>query len=769
VTIADRDRKLLWGRAAGRCALCQERLSVDPRHPSDGHAVLGQECHIVARRPGGPRAGEIETESLDGYDNLILLCATHHKLVDDQPHEYSSERLRSIKLAHEQRVTTPGDGGAEQPRVWFNVPHDPRHFVGRRAELDALGAAFDGAAGSPSIRVITGLGGIGKSQLAARYAHQSRDRYSVIAWIRADDGGLADLSSLAVELGEPVAGLSAQERASIALRRLSSASAMWLLVLDNVASPHDIAGCCPSAGNGRVLITTRHRELEQFGVAVALGIFDDETGTEYLRVRAHRPDDPDARPLAKALGGLPLALSHAGAYCATGTSFAAYRRMLGDLPAEDVFDACPEVSYEQTVGSTWQISIAAACDRAALARPILQMVAYLASDQIPRHLLEVLVDGAERARAQKALGDAMNALHRLCLIDVDDQVISVHRLLQKVIRDADCGDRRSARLALAALVDAFPLDPAQPTTWPVCEQLVLHTFALADNFGDPGDDAGRLVELLNRVCRYLNWAERGERAAEAAFEAAHHAQCLLGDEHPATLHARRNLSAAYHWTGRSTDALTIQRPLVADCDRILGREHVETLHARNNLASLYRSDDAPHAISILEPLVTDCTQMLGAEHAETLSARANLAASYCCVDRVDEAIAIEERVAAQRELLLGRRHPDTLRALHNLAYSYEQAGRLAEAVELGERVLADTETILGDEHPATLRARSNLTFAYRSIGRIADAIRLGEMVLAQRERILGRQHPETASARTSLERSRRAAADAAELAVRGSR
>lgn len=48
---------------------------------------------------------DIETGvDLDSYDNLILLCKTHHKLVDEQTNKFSVERLREIKAAHEQWV-----------------------------------------------------------------------------------------------------------------------------------------------------------------------------------------------------------------------------------------------------------------------------------------------------------------------------------------------------------------------------------------------------------------------------------------------------------------------------------------------------------------------------------------------------------------------------------------------------------------------------------------------------------------------------------------
>jgi hypothetical protein len=98
--ITDRTRKILWIKAGGRCSICNEQLATDATGEDDP-SVFGEECHIVARSPGGPRAADIA--DIDGYDNLILLCRKHHKQVDDQRSSFTVERLKAIKQEHENR------------------------------------------------------------------------------------------------------------------------------------------------------------------------------------------------------------------------------------------------------------------------------------------------------------------------------------------------------------------------------------------------------------------------------------------------------------------------------------------------------------------------------------------------------------------------------------------------------------------------------------------------------------------------------------------
>jgi hypothetical protein len=263
----------------------------------------------------------------------------------------------------------PPRTGLSGARMRFNLPAVVAPFIGREEELDALDDALAVADRAVITQAITGLGGVGKSQLAARYVKQHADGYDIVAWIRAEDGGISDLAGLAVKLGKRVDGLSPSEAAQLALDCLGDGDQCWLLVLDNVQSCEQLDGLRPRTGHGRVLVTSRDRALRQFGPTLALDIFDEDTATAYLTDRANRPsDERAARRLARALGCLPLALSHAAAYCQHGTSFHDYLALLDELPASELFDSHPELSHVQTVASTWKTSIHAADTKVSCSR-----------------------------------------------------------------------------------------------------------------------------------------------------------------------------------------------------------------------------------------------------------------------------------------------------------------------------------------------------------------------------------------------------------------
>ena len=97
---------MLWGRSGNKCAFpdCRRDLVVDATE-TDDDAIVGEECHIVARKSGEPRGvSDLTSEQRDKYSNLILMCNIHHKVIDDQPGEYTVEKLHEFKSNHERWI-----------------------------------------------------------------------------------------------------------------------------------------------------------------------------------------------------------------------------------------------------------------------------------------------------------------------------------------------------------------------------------------------------------------------------------------------------------------------------------------------------------------------------------------------------------------------------------------------------------------------------------------------------------------------------------------
>lgn len=642
--------------------------------------------------------------------------------------------------------------GRTSTRVRFQLPLVTDHFVGREGELQQIEAGFRNRPASLAIQPIVGLGGVGKTQLAATAVRRRVDEYDVVAWIRADEG-LLDLARLAVALGRADLGSGRQERAEWALSWLAETDSRWLLVLDNVQDPATLRELSPTAGRGDILVTTRHRGLADFGPPVSVVAFDVDEGCRYLLDRTGRDYEEDAaREVAGALGGLPLALSHAAAYCAAGTAFADYLDLLQNLPAQEVFETNLDAFYEQTVASTWQLSVSAAGAEAPLAPLALSVAAYLAPTEIPRSLFDRLTPEPSRPQGRKQVLDALAALHRYSLMDARGERIDVHRLLQKVTRDEAVAsrDQRGRRVAIEALSQAFPVDTSPPT-WPETDALLPHITALSRHPDPPTLIDERLVLLLLSACRHLERVVAGQEYVDLASTATETATNVLGPDSHVTLVVRATLVRAFHRVGLEQQAVELGARLLGDCERVLGRDHPETLRMRVIAAkSISPIGSPPEEIGTLRQIVADCDEVFGPDDQMTIHAKDHLATIYMFAGRYQEAVDLGEEAYRHQVSANGPEHPETIISLNNLAtiYSSSPVG-IERGIELSEEVLALRLRILGPTNPNTIAALTTLSSSYGRFGQLDKAIDFGVRAVEAWESA-SCERPETIAARVAL-------------------
>ena len=162
-------------------------------------------------------------------------------------------------IANPPPQTRPrGPGGL--PPVW-NVPYARNpSFTGRTATLGKLQNGLTREPGMVHPQVITGTGGVGKTQLAAEYAWRHRADYDAVWWIRAE--GSASLHGDYAALA-PQAGLSQspnQDTMVAAVCTWLEDNPRWLMIFDNADDPTAIIPLLPRAGDGHVIITSQQED-----------------------------------------------------------------------------------------------------------------------------------------------------------------------------------------------------------------------------------------------------------------------------------------------------------------------------------------------------------------------------------------------------------------------------------------------------------------------------------------------------------------------------
>ncbi|WP_282094405.1 ABC-three component system protein [Epibacterium ulvae] len=99
--------KILFGMSGNECAepACSQRVIASATDVSD-EAVIAQIAHIYALSDDGPRGKKGLTEKeRNHHSNLLLLCPTHHTVVDSQYESYPASDLLHWKHSHERKFS----------------------------------------------------------------------------------------------------------------------------------------------------------------------------------------------------------------------------------------------------------------------------------------------------------------------------------------------------------------------------------------------------------------------------------------------------------------------------------------------------------------------------------------------------------------------------------------------------------------------------------------------------------------------------------------
>ncbi|QYN35256.1 tetratricopeptide repeat protein [Pseudonocardia sp. DSM 110487] len=644
----------------------------------------------------------------------------------------------------------------------------------RRAESRLLSEAIDEGGTAVVTQVLSGLGGVGKTQLAAAYA-RSRTDTDLLAWVNAGgrDAIVSGYAEVAARLGHPVTD-DAERAAEWLLTWMQTATERsWLIVLDDLADPADLRGLWPGGPRGRTVITTRRTDaaLTRAGRRrVEVGLFTPGQARAYLAERLEAdPDDErmwEADELAADLGHLPLALAQAGAFILDrGDTCVGYRARLADRRRRlaELFppDALAD-DYHDTVAATWSISIEAAdaLPPAGLARPVLELLSVLDPSGIPADLLTTpaaieyaSAHGPAPPRDGQDLLDALHHLARLSLITLDPAAgpagVRVHGLVQRAAAEHLNPAQITAlhRAAAGGLLEIWPkierdtrlgqvlranasalIDKAQANLWqPTIHPLLWRT-------GNSLGKCGLVDAAIGYWTRMLSDADR-----------------YVGAEQLATLAVRSKLA---WWRGEAGDpagAATAFEELRVEKARTLGPDHALTLDTRSSLAHWRgQAGDPVGAATAFEQLLTDRLRVLGPDHPDILATRNNVAHwRGHAGDPVGAATAFEQLLADQVRIL-SPNDPLTFITRSNLALVRGQAGDPASAVHVLEQLLADQVRVLGPAHPHTLITRNNLAYHRGQAGDPAGAATAFEQLLTDRLRVLGPDHPDTLTTRHNL-------------------
>ncbi|MFE1547044.1 tetratricopeptide repeat protein [Streptomyces sp. NPDC058718] len=585
------------------------------------------------------------------------------------------------------------------PPGLVNVPRKAAHFVGRGEEGDLLDREAETV-------VISGLGGVGKSSLAARWAlRQVADR-NPVWWITAESRADVDagLAGLAAAMQPALIDVLPQEALRERALQWLSAHDGWLLVLDNVTDPGDVAGLLARTGRGRVVVTSRTTDAWYgIGRVLTLPVLPAADAVElFTRVATHAGprDTTGAERLCETLGQLPLAVEIAAAYCGrTATPPLDYLAELGRSGGLG--------NAEEAVARALRVTLNRLSVTVPYAAGILRLLGWFAPDRIPALLLPPFPG------VREALGEL--AAHSMVTLHEDGSV-SVHRLVQAVARRPPPGDEheqreaieRARRLAETAFGAAAPLDDVDPAHWETWRVLFPHVEAYL-RCTDPAGDGETLLPVLAATSGYLSLNGLYEEAVAVAERTLVGCVRLFGPDDPTVLGLRGALAETLASAGRADEAIEAAAAVVRRTTAVLGADDTNTFTARCSLVRAHVKAGLFHrAVALQESVLRDMVRVLGAKDRETLMACSELAGIYQTLNRTRDAVSLGAYAAAEMRVVLGEEDMDTLITRINLAGLYAGAGVTDRARADYAELLTVCVRLLGDDHPYTVHVREAL-------------------------------------------------------------
>jgi tetratricopeptide (TPR) repeat protein/transcriptional regulator with XRE-family HTH domain len=678
-------------------------------------------------------------------------------------------------------------------------------FVGSSEEILEIASAFrgEGVVALGQMVASTGLGGLGKTQLAVEFVHRyGRFFAGGVFWLSfaSPDEIPLQVASCA---GADFETRPVEERLEL-VRGGWQSSLPRLLVFDNCEEERLLEAWRPASGGCRVLVTSRRSHwTPTLGVtALPLDLLPRSDSIELLR--RYRPDlprdDPGLDAIAQELGDLPLALHLAGSYLRAYRDELDLDGYLAELRGPEVVqhasllgagleDSPSPTHHVHGVAQTFahclgRLDRTSAVDQVAVAL-LARMSCMAPGEPVPRDLLaKTLEDVDPRRRA-----DGLRRLGAVGMVEEGDGWLRLHRLLVHFVRHErldrtaqsavdlaliGCGsDAEHGRLTGAALAAVIPhlVD--------VASRDARDEARAGDLYGAVGHALRRAGDLRSARPWFQHALETGERvlgpdhpdtatrlgdlasllfeqgelsAARPRFERAlAMRERILGADHPGTAQALNNLATVLMAQGELVAARPLYERALAIRERVLGCDHEDTAASLNNLAVLSKDQgDLAAARSLYERALATWERVLGPDHPYTAQGLSNLALLLRIQGELAAARPILERVLAVRERVLGPDHPDTALGLNNLALVLKDQGELAAARPLYERALETWERVLGPNHPNTATGINNLARLLRDQGELDAARLLCERALAIRERALGPDHPHTAQSLHNL-------------------
>ncbi|AKG24489.1 NB-ARC domain-containing protein [Calothrix sp. 336/3] len=657
-----------------------------------------------------------------------------------------------------------------------------KNFVGRGEELELIHEKLHQENNTVAISAVSGMGGVGKTELAIKYAREHTDDYpGGICWLNVRDANIAAeiIQFVQLKMGLEVPQQDFHGNPLTLIQQVAWCWQNWqppeglvLVVLDDVTNLQGFAELIPPNHRFRILMTTRLRDIDTNVEEISLDVLSPEEGLQLLinilgekranklsrhweeerrslkafpkgsnpnnslevkdgEIASLRRNDGEkanidrndnelstAKELCKWLGYLPLGIELVGRYIQKKPPHFTLKKMLELLQQQRLEQEA--INPQQKGLSTAQRGVLAAFE--------LSWVELSPETQKLAGLLSLFA-------ADIFVWEWVESTAKTLNWDESDVETAIEQLYQRHLVQCleDDGEysykihpliREFLKVKLTADGEINEIKQAFTNTFMEIAQII------------PDSPTLEFINSVKKAITHLT--EITENLLDA-----------VSDEN--LIWAFVGLARFYNGQGLYTLAEPWYQQCVSAVKSRLGENHPDVATSFNNLAALYYSQGRYEAA---EPLYIQALelykQLLGENHPHVAMSLNNLAALYESQGRYEAAEPLYIQALELNKQLLGENHPHVAMSLNNLALLYYSQGRYEAAEPLYIQALELRKQLLGENHPHVASSLNNLAALYESQGRYEAAEPLYIQALELNKQLLGENHPHVAMSLNNL-------------------
>ena len=637
----------------------------------------------------------------------------------------------------------------------FGVQRPTKTFFSREDELNLIHKhVCETSDSGKSITVLTGMTGVGKTQLARKYAADYEEHFESVVWVdAASDKIQVSMTNLSHKLG-----LSDSQGdpfdIEVVSRKIHSyfERKKTLYIFDNVddESVKTFEKYVSNKKNAFTLVTSQWKLWSMDVNQVQINSFSHQKAFLFIKKYIKTKDDEKLKEITEVLQHHPLAINQAILYIKNNiVSIQEYLDLFRSHPVEMLEEGIPIEAETKSAITSINLVLNKIVTSNEKSLELLNHLSYCDGQHITKNFIHGISKHLQ-INDEFLLYRAVSLLVSYSLLDrFDDDRYAMHELTQLACK---CYQNRKERTEICNenIVDFLRLQ-LEDVKEHVEDGMRFYKNFLNMFRVNKSKMCKAFHQQNEKIGSFLSNKGFFQEAINILDDIQNYNTKFYGAENEITLDTRSNLASCFRKMGKYNEALEIYYQVDKIQTDILGINHPSTLNTKHGIAicldDMGKYNEALEIYNQVDKIQTD---ILGVNHPSTLNTKHGIAICLDDMVKYDEALEIYNQVDKIQTDILGINHPSTLATKHNIANCLNGMGKYNEALEIYNQVDKIQIDILGINHPSTLNTKNNIANCLNGMGKYNEALEIYYQVDKIRTDILGINHPSTLLTKSNI-------------------